>query len=468
MKKINKLLTLLLALVILFSTSIIAKADDGVIKGNLGSGITYSFDTTKGELKIDGNGVIGSVDYEFDPINDDTLFVADDCFNVFTELSTDSLYTKYPWLNSKYQRNRLIFGDGITGVSTNAFYCFKQVYFGSSFDMTKKVYNELVDENVEGSFFAIYDIAEKYEVSPDNKYMTAVNDVLVSKDKTVLIKVPANKTFKKSVYYVPSGIKTVRENAIGYFDDEFKFGTKVDNIVFPKSVEKIGLNHIDCKRVFVLNPKCKIEKFSFDGYEFYFDHDCMVYKAGLKKFSGSEKNREEYYFAPLTYKNTRYYAIPKDRYSYTGKAISPKPIVLESNGKILKNKADYTLKYSKGRKNVGKYSITVKPKNGNKKAVKLSFNVVPSIVKIKSYKKKGTTATLKWKKHKVQTSGFQIQYSTNYEYDKPKTITIKGKKATSKKIKNLKKNKEYFIRIRAYKTVKGKKYYSYWSERFPG
>ena len=45
-----------------------------------------------------------------------------------------------------------------------------------------------------------------------------------------------------------------------------------------------------------------------------------------------------------------------------------------------------------------------------------------------------------------------------------KTATIKKNKTTSTTIKKLKAKKTYYVRIRTYKTVQGKKYSSTWSK----
>ena len=65
-------------------------------------------------------------------------------------------------------------------------------------------------------------------------------------------------------------------------------------------------------------------------------------------------------------------------------------------------------------------------------------------------------------KEEKQVSGYQIQLATNSKFTENKK-SIYTKK-TNKTIKDLKKNKKYYIRVRAYKTVCGKKYYSKWSE----
>lgn len=68
-----------------------------------------------------------------------------------------------------------------------------------------------------------------------------------------------------------------------------------------------------------------------------------------------------------------------------------------------------------------------------------------------------------WKKVSGVT-GYQIQYSTNKSFKKGnKTVTVKGAKKTSAAVKKLKSKKKYYVRIRTYKTVNGKKVYSSWS-----
>ena len=77
--------------------------------------------------------------------------------------------------------------------------------------------------------------------------------------------------------------------------------------------------------------------------------------------------------------------------------------------------------------------------------------------------KRSFTAT--WKKQTKNTTGYQIQYSTNKNFKKGnKTVTVKSNKTVKKTVKNLKAKKTYYVRIRAYKTVNGKKYYSAWSK----
>ena len=76
---------------------------------------------------------------------------------------------------------------------------------------------------------------------------------------------------------------------------------------------------------------------------------------------------------------------------------------------------------------------------------------------VKNQKKLKVKAT--WKKL-TNVSGYQIQYAPNKKFKKAKSKTVKS---TSVTIKKLKKKKTYFVRVRAYKLVDGKKVYGKWS-----
>ena len=90
---------------------------------------------------------------------------------------------------------------------------------------------------------------------------------------------------------------------------------------------------------------------------------------------------------------------------------------------------------------------------------------IPS-TSISSIKVKNEAITIKWKK-KSGITGYQIQYSTNSKFNKKnsKTIKIKQAKKISKKITGLKPSKKYYVRIRTYKIVNKKTYYSSWSKK---
>ena len=77
--------------------------------------------------------------------------------------------------------------------------------------------------------------------------------------------------------------------------------------------------------------------------------------------------------------------------------------------------------------------------------------------------KKGSV-TVKWTKAK-SVSGYQIQYSMKKNFASGKKTKVKKASTVSKTIKNLTSKKRYYFRIRAYKTVNGKQFYSKWSKK---
>lgn len=90
-----------------------------------------------------------------------------------------------------------------------------------------------------------------------------------------------------------------------------------------------------------------------------------------------------------------------------------------------------------------------------------------TIKKLTAGKKK---ITVKWKKQRTNTDGYEIQYSTNKKFKKAvKTVTIKNNKKNTKTIKKLKWNKKYYVRIRTYKDVSSNgqiiRVYSDWSKK---
>lgn len=85
---------------------------------------------------------------------------------------------------------------------------------------------------------------------------------------------------------------------------------------------------------------------------------------------------------------------------------------------------------------------------------------------ITSIKAGNKSFTVKWKKKSC--TGYQVQYSTSKKFAKKNTKTVKVKKAKTTKatVKKLKGKKKYYVRVRTYKTVKKKNYYSKWSANY--
>ena len=84
-----------------------------------------------------------------------------------------------------------------------------------------------------------------------------------------------------------------------------------------------------------------------------------------------------------------------------------------------------------------------------------------SIKKLSKGKKKFTVT---WAKVSG-VKGYQIQYSSDKKFKKNnKSVTVTKQKTTKATVKKLKSKKKYYVRVRTYKTVNGKKIYSSWSK----
>lgn len=91
---------------------------------------------------------------------------------------------------------------------------------------------------------------------------------------------------------------------------------------------------------------------------------------------------------------------------------------------------------------------TFKPTADNQNPTLVSTNI--TLKKVLSFKARALKKALKltWRKA-PGASGYEIQYSLNKNFKKAKKITIKKAALRTKTIKGLKKNKKYYIRIRA-------------------
>ena len=140
-------------------------------------------------------------------------------------------------------------------------------------------------------------------------------------------------------------------------------------------------------------------------------------------------------------------------------------LALDEDGKPIA-RGEYDLVYPQSAKNVGKYTVTIKFKNHYAGTEKRTFTIKPkgtSVSKVTSPKKAQLKVT--WKKQATQTTGYQVQYSTDKNFKKGnKTVTVKGAKTTAKTISKLTKGKKYYVRVRTYKTVNKTNFYSGWSK----
>ena len=147
--------------------------------------------------------------------------------------------------------------------------------------------------------------------------------------------------------------------------------------------------------------------------------------------------------------------------TYNGKAQKPAVNVYAGNKKI--SSKYYSVSY-KNNKNVGYGTVVVKGKGSYAKysgftTFKINLKKV-SLSSVKAQKKK---MVVYWKKT-GGNHGYQVQYSTSKRFSSNvKTVRLSaGKKSVT--IKNIPAKKRYYVRIRSYKKVGNKIWYTGWSK----
>ena len=306
---------------------------------------------------------------------------------------------------------------------------------------------------IEGGAFAY--CTNLVNVEMPNSITAIEEDAFAGCSKLEVITLPENlKSIGDWTFWGCSSLEKVSipDGAVSIGDGAF-FNTKMKKITIPDSVASIGDWALGYENDYNMD---KVEKYVIYGTkgsaaETYAKENGFTFKESTEVTDS----------AKLTTKNTTT-KLSKTSYTYDGKAKKPTVKVLNSKGKALK-KSNYTVSYSNNVK-VGKATVIIKFKGNYTGTIKKTFTIKPNTTSITGTSRTSNSVTLIWKKQSKQTSGYQVQYATDKKFTKNKQIVnVAGIKKTSKKITGLSKKTTYYCRVRTYKTVNGKKYYSGWS-----
>lgn len=146
---------------------------------------------------------------------------------------------------------------------------------------------------------------------------------------------------------------------------------------------------------------------------------------------------------------------------YTGKGIKILPTI-QYNNKLLTRNADYSLSYENN-KNIGVATIIITGKGNYTGSIRKTFIINPKAVSLKSLTAGKGSLTVKWSKG-IGGVGYEVQYSIWKNFLKRTTLATSKTGSTKAILKDLSSGKTYYVRIRAYKKVGTKKYYSTWSK----
>lgn len=315
-------------------------------------------------------------------------------------------------------------------------------------------------------------------------------------DDLVKVTLPSGlQTIKMSTFENCSSLKGVTfPSDLAKIDiSAFEYCTSLSQLSIPASVKEIGVNAFaDCselKSVKIYNKDIYIDYGAFDDCNenmvIYADGDsqarifaktndigfsCFTHsyitktRKALLSANGSISSVCKYCGrteSTSTISKIKSVSLSNTTYTYSGKAITPSVIVKDGNNKTISSKY-YKVSYQSGRKNVGKYSVKVTFNTLYSGSKTLTFSIVPKGTSLKSVSasSKGFTANIN--KNTSQTTGYQLQYSTSRKFSGAKSVNLSNK-TTRKKITKLSGKKKYYVRVRTYKTVSGKTYYSSWS-----
>ena len=277
---------------------------------------------------------------------------------------------------------------------------------------------------------------EHIEVESRHNALHSDNGVLYS--STTLIQYPLGK--RDIAYRVEKGCEEILQFALQ--------GATFREISLPDSLSEIGIQAFGgCKN---------LETVNYEGT-----------KARWKKIKIGDMNKP-LLLAKRNYNVTEGYEVPlssckitvKDQ-TYTGKALKP-AVTVKYGSKALKKGADYTVSY-KNNKAVGVATVTVTGKGGYTGTKKLTFNILPRAVTISKLTAGKQLLTVKWGR-RAEATGYELQYAMKSSFAGAKTVKIKKNATVSATIKKLKTGKTYYVRLRSYKTVGKKTYYSAWSK----
>lgn len=118
----------------------------------------------------------------------------------------------------------------------------------------------------------------------------------------------------------------------------------------------------------------------------------------------------------------------------------------------------------KAKKNTGSATVSVYfpgyVKGAVSKEVTITTMNTPALKSVKNAKGKKMAVT--WKKV-AGAAGYQISYATKSTFKGAKNVLVKKGATVKRTVSKLSKGKTYYVKVRAYKTVGGKKQYSAWS-----
>ena len=147
-------------------------------------------------------------------------------------------------------------------------------------------------------------------------------------------------------------------------------------------------------------------------------------------------------------------------YTYNGNAKRPNVTVTDAKGKTI-SRSYYNVSYDRDSKSAGRHIVRVTFKGNYSGTLSRSYTINPQATYITRLSRlsKGFAVNIR-RLSSATATGYQVQYSLNRNFKGAKVKVLRG---TSMNIRGLQGNKNYYVRVRAYKRSGGRAYYSAWS-----
>lgn len=496
-KKLRRTLAIVLAAIMLISAFPVVNAF-ATKKGKCGDNVQWRLDTN-GTLTVSGSGRMYDYAYKGEGMDLD-----------FVEYGSDT-----PWVQSREKIKKIVIRGDVTYIGTSAFSgltALKTVNISAkvktigknAFEYSKSLEFVKLPEGIEtigGSAFSncisllninLPDGLKTIERSafcncrklnnvklPDSlttigdgafKFCRSFTEVKLPKNITKIEDEAFGWCPKLKTISIPNGVKSIGVSA-------FVDNKSLESVTLPEGLERIetfafcGCNKLTSVRV----PKSvkKITKYALgyatedepmeDGYEKISDSFVIYGCKGSAAQKYAKKNNIKF----KTLGEVAKVYLSKSSLVYNGKVQKPTVVAKDTKGNKLKLGTDYTVKYSKGCKNVGQYTVTVTFIGKFSGTKKLTYKIVPVGTEITSISAGKKSFGVMWDRQPEQITGYMIRYSTSSKMKDAKKLTV-AKNMTFKEVSKLRSGKKYYVGVRTYKAVKidGKsvKLYSPWSE----
>ena len=434
----KKVISLFLSLAMLLSIVSVVdfSAFADVQTGSCGDNVTYSLDTETGVLTISGTGKMTDYSAEDCPFNNrayiksviienGVISIGNYAFSYFGSLTNVTIPNSvtsigYDAFNYCKSLTSVTIPDSVTSIG--------EVAFSSCTSLTSVTIPNSVTSIGDCAFEDCYFTFENFvnnsnvELNDSSKPMIVDTD-----DKGICIK---NNVLVKMRPAYAIGEVTIPNTVTSIGDGAFDNCESLTSVAIPDSVTSIGSGAFyDCTNL------------------------ANVYYAGAEdewnNITISDEN-EDLTNATIHFSSTQ---TPKPTPTPTPEPTpTPNPAPQPSTQPTQETQqqvAQQTAQQQSVKNDTAAEQVSVaKPKSTNPKKVKAA--------------KKAISVT--WKKV-GGVKGYQIQLATDKKFKKnKKTVTVKKQKTTKTTVKKLKAKKKYYVRVRTYKIVNGKKVYSSWSK----